>query len=101
MKILSDQQVKNVKEIFGGQGDVITKPGREICRDDLEGVDVLLDGRHDGAEAGKAFHGDPIGVGTGDPACSCGESGGKPDCCEQPPVCLQRGRQKRRPVALT
>lgn len=42
IKIVADENMPNVKQLFGGFGNVTLRPGREISRSDLIGADVLL-----------------------------------------------------------
>lgn len=42
MKIVADENIPNIEHYFGGQGELLLKPGRLITRDDLFDADMLL-----------------------------------------------------------
>lgn len=42
LKILADQAIPNAKQIFSAFGEVEMKYGRDICPEDLKGVDALI-----------------------------------------------------------
>ena len=42
MKIIADQNIPLVKELFAEFGEITTLPGREITAKDIDNVDILL-----------------------------------------------------------
>ncbi|MBV9576754.1 MAG: erythronate-4-phosphate dehydrogenase, partial [Gammaproteobacteria bacterium] len=42
MKIVADAQVPYVEAYFSAYGELLLKPGRSICHDDVKDADILL-----------------------------------------------------------
>lgn len=42
MKFLCDSALIHAKDVFSDYGEVVLKPGREICADDMTDIDVLI-----------------------------------------------------------
>lgn len=42
MKIVADEAIMFVKEYFADKSELILKPGRSLCRDDVKEADMLI-----------------------------------------------------------